>query len=677
MTQALAATVSTAPGRRDRFERVFRRDINGLRAWAVGAVVLFHFGIPGFDGGFAGVDIFFVISGFLMTQIVCKSLDLGTFSLLGFYLARAVRIIPALVVLCAALLLAGWFALPPPDYKTLGSHTVYSLSFLSNIKYWREVGYFDTSSLEKWLLHTWSLSVEWQFYLVLPVILVGIARLTKNAIWIRRAMVAFGAVSLGLCIWTTAHHPSAAFFLLHTRAWEMLAGGLVFLSSYPSAALHGKRKMLEAAGLALIVLSVVAFNAESAWPGWHAVVPVAGAALVLLAARESLWTGNRIAQWLGDRSYSIYLWHWPVHVVLVYAGWEHSAVAIIAGLLASVAFGTLSFNWVEKPSRKVLHARHFDRRTFVLGAAIATVLLCASGVWFLKGVSGRIDPNVELAAAAVDDLNPDLARCHRNSGVGSPACIFGGKAHKIFVVGDSHVSPIIPSIVAAKPEGDAGVVQLSYAGCVFVPAMRQLRPDRFGPQNDCKGFNDWAAKRLAAEPTVPVLLVGRYARSAFGLFESDPNSATPEVYFDDHRYSTTTPEFLREFGQHLTETACTLAETRTVYMMRPIPEMPVSVPQYVSRRMAWGVDSQLSVTMAQYMQRNAWVWQAQNEARDRCGIVILDPTAQLCHDGVCTATHNGRPLYSDYGHLNQYASKLLVPAFMPIYQSPGQHTKNN
>lgn len=649
-------------------ESSFRRDINGLRAWAVAAVILYHFDVPGFNGGFAGVDVFFVISGFLMTQIICKTLARGDFSLSAFYLARAVRIIPALAVMCGVLLAAGWFALLPQDYKTLGSHTTYSLAFLSNVEYWLEAGYFDTSSHEKWLLHTWSLSVEWQFYLLLPLILPGLWKLAPGLRAQRKLLLLLACASLAACIWTTAASPSTAFFLLHTRAWEMLAGGLIFLAGDAFAASPSRRRLFEAAGLSLIVASFILFDAGSVWPSWRALLPVAGTVLVLMAARQSPWTGNRVAQWLGDRSYSLYLWHWPVHVVLVYAGWADKGLAIVAGLAVSTLLGALSYAWIEVPSRRMLHGRRFTTRALAVGGVLASVALCSTGVWFLKGAKGRFPANVELAAAAADDVNPRRAACHATGGSTSPACLFGGTDRKLFVVGDSHVASIISGVVSARTGGNAGVVQLSYDGCVFVPAMRQLRPQRFGARNDCKGFNDWVATQLAAEPKLPVLLAGRYARSAFGPYERSPNGATPEVYFTDKRYTSTTPEFLREFGKHLTDTACTLAKTRTVYMMRPIPEMPVSVPQYVARRMAWGMDHSLSVTTAQYMRRNAWVWEAQNEARDRCGIVILDPTAELCRGGVCESTRAGRPLYYDYGHLNEYGSRLLAPVFAPVHR---------
>jgi len=344
------------PTARSASETSFRQDINGLRAWAVVAVVLYHFDIPGFNGGFAGVDVFFVISGFLMTQIICKALNRGDFSLTAFYLARAVRIIPALAILCGVLLAAGWFALLPQDYKTLGSHTTYSLAFLSNVEYWLEAGYFDTSSHEKWLLHTWSLSVEWQFYLVLPLVLAALWRLAPGLRAQRNALFLLACASLAASIWTTASSPSTAFFLLHTRAWEMLAGGLVFLAGDAFAASPNRRRLFEAIGLVLIAVSFVVFDAGSVWPSWRALAPVLGAMLVLMAARHSVWTGNRAAQWLGDRSYSLYLWHWPVHVVLVYAGWNENVLAIAAGLVLSTLLGALSYAWIEVPSRRLLSA---------------------------------------------------------------------------------------------------------------------------------------------------------------------------------------------------------------------------------------------------------------------------------------------------------------------------------
>ena len=230
----------------------FRKDINGLRALAVVAVLLFHFDVPWMTGGFVGVDVFFVISGFLMTAIIFDGMRQGRFSLLNFYVARANRIIPALAVLCGSMLLFGWFYLTPLDFAKLGKHVASSMLFISNAVYWREAGYFDTASHGKWLLHTWSLSIEWQFYLLYPLVLVGLRRFFR--LQTVRFLVLLGAL-LGFlfCVLTTFMDARASFFLLPSRAWELLLGGVAYL--YPLKSVRLNRKLIEWAGPALIIFS--------------------------------------------------------------------------------------------------------------------------------------------------------------------------------------------------------------------------------------------------------------------------------------------------------------------------------------------------------------------------------------------------------------------------------------
>ena len=207
----------------------FRNDINGLRAFAVIAVVLYHFGIPGFSGGFIGVDVFFVISGYLMTRMILVAIESDSFSLSSFYLARAKRIIPALLVVCGTLLFAGWFMpLTEFEYRQLSKHVRDSLFFISNHTYSREAGYFDSASHEKWLLHTWSLSLEWQFYLFLPWIILLLNKFHQK-VNARRALIILTATSFLAGIYETHTHPEIAFYILPFRAWELLAGGLLYV----------------------------------------------------------------------------------------------------------------------------------------------------------------------------------------------------------------------------------------------------------------------------------------------------------------------------------------------------------------------------------------------------------------------------------------------------------------
>lgn len=648
----------------------FRTDINGLRAWAVVAVVLYHFGVRGFGGGFVGVDVFFVISGYLMTGLVVRGLERGTFSLWGFYMARARRIVPALVVLCAVLLALGWFVILPLDYKTLGTHAIAALGFFSNFKFWSEAGYFAEASHEKWLLHTWSLSVEWQFYLLLPIALWAVWRRWpgRGAQW--TALGVGFAVSLAAAVWVTPGAPSAAFFLLHTRAWEMLGGGLVFLLAARGKLSQGQRRGLEAAGLALILAAIFVFDARTAWPGWRAAVPVLGAMLVLTADRKSVWTGNRVAQWLGDRSYSLYLWHWPVFVALVYLEQQRETTGLALGMALTLVLGHLSYRWVENPARWRLTRWPLGKGLVALAGVVGVVAAVAVAVRLAEGATGRFAPMVVAAAAEAANVNPRREECHRGHGTTLPSCVYGGTVWKVIALGDSHVSAIVSGLAAAAPQRDAGVVQWSYSGCAFVPGMRptQAKLALAGVDYQCPEFAQWARAKLDALPAdIPVVLIGRYAQAAMGANEDRLLVPVPDFYFTNES-PTTTPALLNEFARHITESACELARHRTVYMVRPIPEMGFDVPKTLSRRMAMGVMDDLSIPMEDYRQRNAWVWAAQDAARAQCGVRVLDATRYLCHDDRCDASRNGRPLYSDDDHLSESGNKLLVPMFAEVFR---------
>ncbi|MEZ8428367.1 acyltransferase family protein [Vibrio cyclitrophicus] len=332
----------------------FRYDINGLRAVAVIAVVLFHFNPDWVPGGFAGVDVFFVISGFLMTSIIFRGLDNNNLNLFKFYVARANRIIPALAMLCVSLLVLGWFYLTPMDYKALGKHAASSMGFLSNFIYWRESGYFDADSHEKWLLHTWSLSVEWQFYIIYPLLLKILAKfLSINNI--KRLLLIGTLLAFIFSVAVTFMWPNPAYYLLPTRAWEMMFGGLAFL--YPWNLSDRRKKIAEFLGLAMILFSYFFASSSVPWPGYFALLPVLGAYMLISANRQSsIITNNTLFQYVGRWSYSIYLWHWPI-IVFGYnfniENWH------LYGLPLSIIFGFMSYRFIERFSFKVFE-RWFD-----------------------------------------------------------------------------------------------------------------------------------------------------------------------------------------------------------------------------------------------------------------------------------------------------------------------------
>jgi len=361
--------------------------------------VLYHLGFPGLQGGFVGVDAFFVISGFLMTGLLLKGLDAGHVRVGAFLLARARRILPALLLLCLTLLVLGAGVLLPLDYKQLASHSLATLAFLSNHKYWGEAGYFDASSHEKWLLHSWSLSVEWQFYLLLPCLFFAAWKLGlgRRALW--RVLGGLLAASLALSVWLSHRDPSAAYYGLHSRAWELLLGGL--LHALPASAALGPRgrRLLEAAGFGLLVGSMLLINGRLPWPGLPALLPTLGTAGVLLAGRQDSWlTAPALMQYLGSRSYSIYLWHWPACVLLNYLGLGHQPGPQLAAFAGMLLMSELSWRFAEQSAGRWLSARAPGPAWRGLALGTAAPVALAAGLWLAQGWPGRFDAEAEAIA---------------------------------------------------------------------------------------------------------------------------------------------------------------------------------------------------------------------------------------------------------------------------------------
>ena len=290
---------------------VFRKDINGLRAIAVLAVVIFHYNSSFLPGGFAGVDVFFVISGFLMTKIVLKRLDNENFYLMKFYSARAKRIIPALSVTCLLSLAIGWITLLPKDFFELSRNAISSMLFYSNYWYASKDGYFDPSAADNILLHTWSLSAEWQFYIIYPIAL-SIFHRAFGGKTTRVAIIIGALSSLIACNYISLQTPIDSYFFLNSRAWEMLAGGIAYIINEKSIT-RIKSTYVEAAGIAMILFSFLFFDKNTLWPGYCALFPVIGTILVICSERDkSLFTSSIISQSVGKISYSLYLIHWPL-----------------------------------------------------------------------------------------------------------------------------------------------------------------------------------------------------------------------------------------------------------------------------------------------------------------------------------------------------------------------------
>ncbi|QCZ92158.1 acyltransferase family protein [Salinimonas iocasae] len=634
----------------------FRYDINGLRAIAVIAVVIFHFDPSWLPGGFAGVDVFFVISGFLMTSIIFRGFEKSSFSLIKFYIARANRIIPALAMLCLTVVLAGWFLLFPEEYEALGKHAASSITFISNFVYWQEAGYFDAASHEKWLLHTWSLAVEWQFYLIYPLILLalkpllGIDKLRHGVLVMTLALLIFS-------ISTSALWPSASYYLLATRSWELLAGGLVFL--YPVKLHKNAARVVAWTGILLIGLAYAIVDATYAWPGTWAIVPVLGTAMVIMAGVQNSWlTNNWLFQPLGRWSYSIYLWHWP----LVVFGYRYDiAYWWVAGIILSVVFGFLSYRFIEN-----IRWQRIESLTAVWRAKPVWIgaLAMVAGLTIMtqQGLSGRFTPDMQSLLASMSP-SPYREKCHIDE-YDNPrdACEYENENVTWAVFGDSHSVELAYALAKRLDEQNEGIKHYTFSGCA--PSLLQEN----GTSRCTRWYKEAVADIISDDRIDNVLINHRYSWTLFGDHIPDypavPADANPER----------TARILRSFDAAINKLA---SHKSQVVIMYPVPEIARTVPLLVASKDLFNesTDQVIGTSKAYYQKRNAVILKHLNSANYPDSVKVIRPGDTWCDEAKCYAVNGGKALYFDSNHPSVYGAQALISLMPQAWlDKPGSNT---
>ncbi|MDA9557246.1 acyltransferase [Vibrio sp.] len=521
----------------------FRYDINGLRALAVAAVVLFHFYPNALPGGFAGVDVFFVISGFLMTGIIFRSFEKKQFSLLGFYAARANRIIPPLFIMVLTFAILGLFFILPWDYKPFGRDIATSLSFTSNIMFSMRGGYFTNE--ENFLLHTWSLSAEWQFYMIFPILIMGLKKWVSDKTT-ARTILALTLLSYAVSIIGTHLWPDPSYYILPTRAWEMLFGGIAYL--YPLKLDEEKSKWAERIGLVMILFSYVAFSHETLWPGYAAIVPVIGAYLVIVAQQnESIISRSVICQKIGTWSYSIYLWHWPITVSFAYYGFSEGTKWI--GIVISILLGALSFHMIEK------RANIFKSWSLPKALSFHVVLIAIAGVYgsvafITQGFTNRVDleHNAMIQGGTADNYRVTEGTDLFNT---------DGK-YDYLVLGDSNSNHLVRGII-----NEGTRVKLSwYGSCLSFPNAINHRDGIF-PAWEPLCHNNY--KHGIDEPN-PIILAQLWAR--------DDGLEGLRCMTDD--CDSVTGKYLDDLQMNLAELFEVYGNQRDIYMVGQLARTPDS-----------------------------------------------------------------------------------------------------
>lgn len=524
----------------------FRRDINGLRALAICLVVAFHAYPMLMPGGFVGVDVFFVVSGYLISGIVLRGLNADSFAFLEFYGRRAVRILPALVVVLMATCTFAWICLYSFEFESLGKHAVAALGFALNFVLWNESGYFAVSASQKPLMHLWSLSIEEQFYLLFPL-----------SVWVaHRLRLNLGHVILGLLLFSFALNVAqssrdtvAAFFNPAARAWEILAGSLLAAHelararavSWAEPVARGHlsvraKDFISVCGLVLILGSAFALNDTLRFPGWYALLPTTGTVLLIFAGPTSVigrLLSNRVAAWLGRISYPLYLWHWPIlsFVAILQPGGPNLVVKTVA-MTGALALASLTFVAIERP---IAAMQSRQLRRWIIALPTALVAFFGFTAYSAAGFPMRtVSLDAHANSHQADDANyASYAAANVRPGCGVPATLQGLYAHcqhdgrgqaRFALLGDSKAASLAPGLFSTEAGNGYWLFIGGYlSGSTPVPVLSEA-PEFRAHQASLRP----ALAAIAADSAIRVVVLATATRSLFKLPEADTISSLAE-----------------------------------------------------------------------------------------------------------------------------------------------------
>lgn len=654
----------------------YRRHVDGLRAVAVLAVVAFHAGVPFLPGGYVGVDVFFVISGFLNTGLLLREFETrADISLIGFYERRVRRLAPALLLVLVVTLVLGAVFLVPigGEQQGLAKSAIATVLLASNIWLAHATGgYFDAPAASQPLLHTWSLSVEEQFYLVWPSLLLLATRWASRrdrepARVMALVLAVVGLASLGLSIASTPTHPDFAFYGAPTRAWEFAIGGLAFYVVSRRSTPLPWSQVLSWAGLAAILWSCASFSETATpFPGWRAGIPALGAALVILGGEhDAKGLCTRMLSWqpmvfVGLISYSLYLWHWPLLVVARLDSLGEIGPWGIAGIcLLSFVLAWLTYRFVENPLRHRRIALMATRRsTFATGVAGSVgVILLAAGLGAWAHVGWRGDGAQASLQTALAGMRKSRTTCGQDrpysrtlrNEQGCDLATANGKP-SILLWGDSHADAMAAMVDAAARQ--RGIrMRLRYSPeCPPLPGFSTVLagvqfPRGSGEDGGCAAYNaDVLAEalRLKHDGLATVVLEAHWPAYV----------GTPEALHSASTSLMRTVSQLRQVGLH-------------VVLVAPGVDQPHEVPACLAREPAELCET---TRVAAQANRQAAFAMLQRAARME-GVRLLDPMLALCDRDVCPAVSANAVLYSDRHHLTVAGAMRLLPVFLPMLES--------
>jgi len=675
----------------------YRPEIDGLRAIAVLPVILFHAGFSVFSGGFVGVDVFFVISGYLITSILISEMGSGNFSILKFYERRARRILPALFVVMLACLPFAWMWMLPQQFKDFSESLVAVVIFASNILFWREEGYFAGPAELKPLLHTWSLAVEEQYYLLFPIFLLLFWRLGRN--WLLAIIILLALGSLALSEWGWRNAASANFYLAPTRAWELLAGSIcAFLTNGPE---QRSSNLLSLTGLVLILFSIFQYDEHTPFPSVYALAPVGGTALIILFAGRRTLVARLLSTapfvGIGLISYSAYLWHQPLFAFARLRSLTEPSAMLMAGLaLASLVLAWVTWLFIETPFRKKTFALLSGRRALFATSGvtgIAFVCFGLSGI-LADGFKGRINENAMRYAepATGPPFTPDGCAFETRANFKPPQHPIQKCAERnaselidVMLIGDSHGTMIYEVLGPELRQKNIGYYEYQLFACPPVPGLVRYE-GKAKSGIPCGAMHEDAFKYARDANISTIVLVGRFpfylAGQGFDNGEGGIESAEEHlVDAEGHAASSWNNPLRRQrvldaYNKEIRQ----LAEHFNVVLVYPIPEAGWDVPGQVFKKAhLYNGNTDLSTSYEVYLDRAGPVIGLFNQLTDELPNVHAARVQEvLCSQstGRCVNSDALGVYYNDDDHLSKFGARAVAPVVLGAIEAAVQQSKS-
>jgi peptidoglycan/LPS O-acetylase OafA/YrhL len=644
----------------------YRADVDGLRALAILPVILFHAFPHWLPGGFVGVDIFFVISGYLITSILLKDIQAGAYSIKTFYVRRVRRIFPALGLVLLCSLAFGWLMLTPEEYERLGKHTAGGVGFIANFMLLKEVGYFDPAADTKPLLHLWSLGIEEQFYIIWPVLL-GLVSKRLRSLW--PIILGIGIASLSLNIARVQIDPSYVFYSPLARSWELAIGALVAYQLFQPiqfirSRIEQYKQGLSILGLGLLIGAFVFIDEKSTFPGWWALMPTVGAALLILVGPKTLinqFLSYRALVWFGLISFPLYLWHWPLlsFARIIYSQTPPIDVRIFL-LVLSIGFAWLTYRLIEKPIRQnILNRKIFWALVItVLSVGISGHLINKS-----KGIPSRqfgllnADPKSLTMGADRLRLVRECAISEDNKKIFQTCWTDPKGRPRLAVIGDSKAEAIFYGL-ARESSANASWMMMGN----MTPVASDL--SRFDSKNTLR--TNLAIEALLKNKDIEVVLIGVALRSIF---------AVQDTY--SHETMAKSPHFQSSL-LGLSKTIHQLEQSgkNVIFFMDhpgfPDPKSCISggmtssdfLNQFLTRK----VNPRCSMTYAQYRFDSQRYFEfVADLKRLHPRLYVYDPIPLVCDipNNRCEISKDGKFLYSYGDHLSDYANSMIAKDLLP------------